>query len=132
MKLKIIAIYIISALTLSSTLFSMPLSTNKDGSFQAISLSPARIDVFSLNENKIYISGTPLKPISKDKNGYNRFTADNLRPDTLYNFTLKDGTTIAEKTPCDIMNLKDADIIVIGATASGVSCAVRAAAMASS
>ncbi|MBP5737638.1 MAG: FAD-dependent oxidoreductase, partial [Abditibacteriota bacterium] len=106
---------------------SAELSTNLDGTFQAIALSPTLIAVYSKGGGTVTMNGAELKAVSADKNGYVRYDAENLDPGASYRFR-RGNETITERTPHAFTRI-DTDLLVVGANSSGIAAALTAARM---
>ena len=103
------------------------LSTNRDGSFQAIAMSPTLIAVYSKDGGTVTMNGAELKAVSTDKNGYVRYDAESLTPGTAYRFE-RNGEVIGERTPHAPADI-ETDLLVVGANSSGIAAALTAARM---
>ncbi|MBO7394138.1 MAG: FAD-dependent oxidoreductase [Abditibacteriota bacterium] len=106
---------------------SAELSTNFDGTFQAIALSPTLIAVYSKGGGTVTMNGAELKAVSADKNGYVRYDAENLDPGAFYRFR-RGNETITERTSHAFTRI-DTDLLVVGANSSGIAAALTAARM---
>lgn len=114
------------------TLPAIASSTTADGDFQAIAQSPNRIELYLRHNghtSRVYMNGKPAASFAPDpKQSFARLTIDNLTPNTLYTFSMgKTGPTVSEKTPCELSDQSNYDVLIIGGTASGVAAAVTAA-----
>ncbi len=110
------------------------LSTNADGSLQAIAQSPTSIAVYwrhSGRPHSLYMNGRLLGEYHPNLNhAFACQVVSGLTPNTCYTFSLDNSVpAIAEKTWSEVPDEAEYDVLVIAATGSGVAAAVSAARM---
>jgi len=108
------------------------LSTTVDGSFQAIAQGPDSIALYWRHNGRparIYSEGKLLGTYEPNTSGtFACASVSFLAPGTTYTFRLgEEGPAVTEKTWASIPSIAHFDLLVIGASASGVAAAVSAA-----
>ena len=109
---------------------SSPLSTTENGDLQAIAQSPSSIALYWRHAGaaaQVCVNGQPaadLQPDAASPFACHIFT--DLQPGTQYTFSIS-GLEVAERTWSEVPNCGEFDVLVIGATGSGVAAAVSAA-----
>lgn len=122
----------IMLLSIVSTSALGDMSTTKDGAFQAAAQTPCSIRLYWKHNSKpaqIYQGDTPIGIMQPDESkSFACATVTALLPNTLYTFSMgKNGPRVSEKTWSNISPKEHFDLLIIGATSSGVSAAVTAA-----
>lgn len=122
---------LILCLSLSMT---YALSTTQDGKFQAIAQSPDTIQLYWKQEGSspvLICDGMACSEILRQPDpvtGFASVTIGDLQPNTAHTFSLgAEGPSVSEKTWSRVPESADFDVLVVGATASGVAAAVTAA-----
>lgn len=110
------------------------LSTNRDGSLQAIAQSPTSIAVYwkaSPGSSKLFVNGRECEELAFSVDpayGVASALVSGLEPNTAYLFSLSsDGPGVVERTWSSVPREARFDVLVIGGTASGTAAAVTAA-----
>lgn len=124
----------LASAALQSAVCAYPLSTNRDGSLQAVTQGPSSIWVYwrqSGGNERILVDSAEWQNVeySLDKNtGFACARVNGLEPNRRYSFSTADGSAvISEKTPHALPDRMDCDLLVLGAKASGTAAAITAA-----
>ncbi|NLN76850.1 MAG: FAD-dependent oxidoreductase [Armatimonadetes bacterium] len=108
------------------------LSTNVDGSFQAIAQGPNCIELYWRHNDRpaeLFVDGRSLGEFPPNpKHSFASKKLNDLKPNTTYAFKCSAAEgSITEQTWADLPEKAAYDVLVIGGTASGVAAAITAA-----
>lgn len=110
------------------------LSTTRDGGFQAIAHGPDTIHLYWKQDGGppvLICDGMECTEVTQHADpvtGFANLAVAGLQPNTAHTFSLgADGPSVSEKTWSHVPESADFDVLIVGATASGVAAAVTAA-----